>query len=493
MPASGNGNGSRRKALSIGMCTYDDYDGVYFSAMALRLYHPEIADDTEILVVDNHPDGPSAAALKALEGWIPSYRYIPFERLRGTAARSMVFREANADFVLCMDSHVMFSPGSLRQLLEYFQTHPNTPDLLQGPLVYDNLHSISTHMNPVWSAGMYGVWATDDRAQNPAAAPFEIPMQGLGVFACRQAAWPGFNPRLKGFGGEEGYIQEKFRRAGGRTLCMPFLRWIHRFGRPTGVPYENTWHDRIRNYLIIATELGIDPAPAIEHFRAHLGRPTADPIVASVRSELSNPFHFFDAIYCINRAEDTVRWQAVSARFARLGIGHRVRRFEAIRSQPNLQIGHSLSHRAVVEEASRQGLANVLVFEDDVVFTDDAPGGLETAIQELRHREWQMLYLGACRWNQDYPTVDGAARLAKVGPVTCLHAVAYHRSVYNRVLAEVPADYAGMETWLRMHHGIDQYFAFRHNEGKYLISPVIASQPGIQESESPEVRARLWM
>src|SRR5579872_5249339 len=107
------------------MSTYDDYDGVYFSVMALRLYHPEIAEDTEILVVDNHPDGPCAEPLKALAAWVPGYRYIPFDRLRCTAARDVVFREANADFVLCMDSHVMFAAGSLRQLLDYLRANPD--------------------------------------------------------------------------------------------------------------------------------------------------------------------------------------------------------------------------------------------------------------------------------------------------------------------------------------------------------------------------------
>src|SRR5215469_3971732 len=102
-----------RKTLCIGMATYDDYDGVYFSAMAIRLYHPEIADDTEILVVDNHPNGPCAAELKALENRIPGFRYIAFDQIGGTAVRDLVFREANADFVLCMDCHVMFAPGSL--------------------------------------------------------------------------------------------------------------------------------------------------------------------------------------------------------------------------------------------------------------------------------------------------------------------------------------------------------------------------------------------
>jgi hypothetical protein len=36
-----------KKKLCIGMATYDDYDGVYFSLQAIRLYHPEVLDDIE--------------------------------------------------------------------------------------------------------------------------------------------------------------------------------------------------------------------------------------------------------------------------------------------------------------------------------------------------------------------------------------------------------------------------------------------------------------
>ena len=39
------------KKLTIGMATYDDYDGVYFTLQAIRLYHPEILHDVEFLVV----------------------------------------------------------------------------------------------------------------------------------------------------------------------------------------------------------------------------------------------------------------------------------------------------------------------------------------------------------------------------------------------------------------------------------------------------------
>jgi hypothetical protein len=67
--------------------------------------------------------------------------------------------------------------------------------------------------------------------------PFEIPAQGLGLFTCRKDAWLGFNPAFRGFGGEEGYIHTKYRQAGHRCLNLPFLGWMHRFGRVGGPTY----------------------------------------------------------------------------------------------------------------------------------------------------------------------------------------------------------------------------------------------------------------
>ena len=275
-----------RKKLAIGMATYDDYDGVYFSVQALRLYHPEVADDLELLVIDNHPDGACAEPLKQLDTLIPNYRYVPLADRSGTAIRDSIFREADSEFVLCMDSHVFLVPGALARLSRYFAENPNTNDLLQGPLLYDDLASFATHFEPVWRDGMYGSWAKDERADDPDGPPFEIPMQGLGLFACRRAAWPGFNPRFRGFGGEEGYIHEKFRRRGGRVLCLPFLRWVHRFQRPHGLPYVNRWEDRIRNYIIGFRELELPTSPVKEHFRQLIGAETVDRILHDIAIEL---------------------------------------------------------------------------------------------------------------------------------------------------------------------------------------------------------------
>lgn len=101
---------------------------------------------------------------------------------------------------------------------------------------------------------------------NPLDPPFEIPGMGLGLFLCRKEAWLGFSPHFRGFGGEELYIHEKFRQAGHKAICLPFLRWGHRFGRENGgVRYPLTLWNKVRNLVICHQELGLD----LEHIHRH--------------------------------------------------------------------------------------------------------------------------------------------------------------------------------------------------------------------------------
>ncbi len=279
------------RRLTIGMSTYDDFDGTYFSIQAIRMYHPEVLADVELLVVDNHPDGKCGLPLKALENAIDNYRYVPAAGVTGTSIRNQVFAEASGDFVLCMDCHVFVVPGALKRLLGYFQANPDKPDLVQGPMVADDLGRISTHLDPVWQNAFFGAWGTDPRGVDPDAPPFDIGMQGLALFACRRSAWPGFNPLFRGFGGEEGYIHEKVRQRGGRTLCLPFLRWLHRFQRPLGIPYPILWKDRLRNYMIGHRELGLPTQDLEAHFRQVLGDMAGEQLIRSVRRELGLAEH----------------------------------------------------------------------------------------------------------------------------------------------------------------------------------------------------------
>ena len=447
------------RKLTVGMATFDDYDGVYFTVQAIRLFHPEVTAETAIVVIDNHPDGPCAKALHALGDWVEGYRYVPNDETHGTATRDLVFREAQTPYVMCVDSHVLLAPGSLRRLIDYFDAQPDCSDLLHGPLVYDDLRSFATHFDPVWSAGMWGVWAKDPRGAASDNEAFEIPMQGLGVFACRRTAWLGFNPRFTGFGGEEGYIHEKFRQAGRRTLCLPFLRWTHRFQRPFGMHYRNTWEDRIRNYFIGAAELGLDTGAMETHFRERMGDDAFDRLESAIRAEMHNPFFYFDAIYCITPAAAGNRWQRLQEQLAPLGIAERVRRFSPAEDLGSPDAGRALSHRRIVERAQKNGFEHVLIFEDGVTFRDDCLVHLKRSVDELRARPWTIFHLDGAPADDLAP---GCRYLQRPdAPASSTPAIAYHQRAYQQLLNELPCAADGVPPSTATRFAIDHQYRCR--------------------------------
>lgn len=247
------------RKLTIGMATHNDYDGLYFSIQAIRMYHSEILKDIEFVIIDNNPDSPHGKAIRDLTNWIKEpFQYLPFIKFNSTTVKNKVFDLSDTPYTLCMDSHVMIVPGALKKLIDFYDNKSDDGNLLQGPLIYDDFKHYSTHFDNTWSGHMWGTWQTDKRGEDPNNPPFEIPSQGMGLFSCRTDSWLGYNKEFRGFGGEEKYIHEKYRQRGKKTLCLPFLRWLHRFERPNGIPYTNDLKDRFKNYMIGHLELGLD-------------------------------------------------------------------------------------------------------------------------------------------------------------------------------------------------------------------------------------------
>ncbi len=443
----------KKHKLCIGMATYDDYDGVYFSVQAIRLYHPEILEDTEIIVIDNHPDGPCGEALKNLGNWVQSYRYIPCEDIKGTAVRDFIFREANADYVMCMDSHVFVQSGAIKQLLDYFEANPKTPDFLQGPLISDNMTGLSTHFKPEWSQGMYGTWGYDDRASESHNDPFEIPMQGLGLFACRRDAWQGFNPRFSGFGGEEGYIHEKFRQAGARTLCLPFLRWLHRFNRPMGTRYKVSWDDRIRNYMIGHHELGLDTTDIVQHFNSHLNEKSTAKMVAVVQAEIDHPFYIFDSIVCMESPKDQTSgsWPEIQRALDKFGVSKRVS-FVLMDSDLEVDLARLVALRKIIQSAQESRHQSVLIFEQDTPPKYAIDEVLINALDALDNVSWQTFYLGSAEKTK---TNSQSKVLLEVAKGKASQGVAFHHSVYEHLLKALPEKTEALNAWLEQGNTVD--------------------------------------
>lgn len=287
----------QRPRLTVGMAVAGDFDGAYFTLRALDLYHPHLRGRVEWLVVDNAPGAgqlngtrTTSTRLQELCANVPGARYEAPALPAGTAPpRNAVFRLARGEVVICVDSHVLLAPGALDKTLEWLADNPDFHGLFQGPLVYDN-GEVSTHMDRVWSDQMLGTWATDDRYEGPNGRPFPIDMHGLGLFGCRRGDWLGFHAGFREFGGEEGYIHDKYRAAGREVLCLPWLQWAHRFNE--GPPnYPATPRERIKNYLRGRHELGQDVDDIREHFfggdtpRYH--PPEWDEILAELHEEFA--------------------------------------------------------------------------------------------------------------------------------------------------------------------------------------------------------------
>lgn len=469
--------------LTIGMATFDDYDGVYFSITSLQIHHPEVFGSSEIIILDNNPTGNCSELLKSLARQNANIRYEPYVDKNSTAVRDILFKIAKGDWVMCMDCHVMYPSGVMSKLVDYIEHNSSSIDLLQGPLLSDAGIPHATHFEEVWADGMYGKWGWDSRAEDFDGQAFEIPMQGLGMFVSRKAAWPGINSRFKGFGGEEGYLHEKYRIAGGRSLCLPFLQWSHRFGRPSATPYVNRWEDRINNYLVGFDEVGLDIQGVDTHFESLIGKNNYAQAKKASQRLRASPVHELDHAVCINLDHQGHRWAEMVSRFQRVGIADKVKRVSAVSTPECHHIGCTLTHRRIIESAHKYGYESVLVFEDDALLLDGFSLFLTNSLEELSKVDWKIFYLGGAHPREEFQFKDGQKAIKEVTKyrLTCTHGVLYHNSVYDQILNDLPASEEGMADWVNQHYAIDQYLTTL--DKRYISVPKLATQPQLLETE----------
>jgi hypothetical protein len=133
-----------QKKLTIGIATYNDYDGLYFTIMSAKLYHPFVqTDQVEFVVIDNNPDGPAGEASEALVTKVGG-TYVPMRDKTSTTVKWLIPEYAQGEYILIVDSHVLLYPGSIDALMNYFEQCDDCKDLVQGPLLYDDLKTVST-------------------------------------------------------------------------------------------------------------------------------------------------------------------------------------------------------------------------------------------------------------------------------------------------------------------------------------------------------------
>lgn len=261
--------------LSIVMATYDDFDGCEFTLTFLRneLTGRGIADQVELLVVNNNPDSYDGKRIAALCAKVGA-NHIPFGEKQGSAApRDLAIRSAKGKWVACCDCHIQFLFGVLPQLLEFCRT-TESRDMFHGPLCTEQMIQpdgkpslVWTHWEPVWgNNGMLGKQAGFSAEKLAEGNPIEILGAGLGLFLVMREHWTGFLPDLEEFGSEELCIHQGYRIAGRKVWLLPWMKWWHKF-RDTSkpVPYQTHYGATCKNYLRWHKAIGF---PALSGIRA---------------------------------------------------------------------------------------------------------------------------------------------------------------------------------------------------------------------------------
>ncbi|MDP2834998.1 MAG: glycosyltransferase family 25 protein [Pseudomonadota bacterium] len=207
----------------------------------------------------------------------------------------------------------------------------------------------------------------------------------------------------------------------------------------------------------------------------------------------SDPFAYFERIWCINLQSADDRWRRMTARFERLGIGDRVERFPAVSTPGNHHVGCALSHRRIMAAARAAGAQRILVFEDDALFLDETRAYLAAAVDEMQDIAWDIFYLGGCVRATECPPIPGCRHLLLPRRQTYTHAVAYNAAFMDRVLAELPADLHDMLRWVDEHTAIDRYFERMLDHKPVIITPVVASQPWLLPYEDPAIQHKFTL
>lgn len=281
-------------SFSFGFCTRDDSDGAWMTINSLLAHHKEYVH--EIIVIDNSPEGSKHA--QVIKEHVTGINLVKYIRAIGPESsclyKERLFQVATGDVVVCCDSHVIYDEGSIKALVDYFNSNPETNDLIMGPCLHRAGTILGTNQaiyekegyalpenvdivnGVVWRGGACGVWVIDHRGTNHDNPPFEIMQQGTGAFACRRLAWPSFHPSFIGHGGNETFLMESFRQKGAKVLCLPSFRWIHKFIRVNGAPYSLSWDHRVKNYLIGFNHLLRQDLydSAIDHLKKHCPQTT---------------------------------------------------------------------------------------------------------------------------------------------------------------------------------------------------------------------------
>ena len=199
----------------------------------------------------------------------------------------------------------------------------------------------------------------------------------------------------------------------------------------------------------------------------------------------------FDRVYCINMDKRPDRWKQAQIEFKKIGIENDVIRWSGVENT-NGNLGCTLSHKTLIEHCKSEGLNNVLIFEDDVLFVEDDMGKLEEAFVELKELgNWDLFYIGVTMAPQLKSFIRVTDNILRTSFAYTTHAYAANAQAFDPMI----------ESWNRcIDTGdkiVDTTLCTNIVQGRgksFVMDPIYAiQQPGRSDIGNNDIDSYEWM
>ena len=211
------------------------------------------------------------------------------------------------------------------------------------------------------------------------------------------------------------------------------------------------------------------------------------------KKDINNMLNFIDKTYIINLDERKDRYLHCLSELNKYEIKN-YERFSAIRpvfeeinniiyADYSTHLSHDtkkyiigatgckFSHRNIIKDAYEKNYENILILEDDFIFTNNFHNYLEDYLKKVKNIKWDMLYLGGNNKSQaidKYCIKTNIDNIFKCKDVKCTHAYIINRRLFPKILKD-------LETYSKE---IDNYYfeCIQPYYKTYIYNPILVKQ-----------------
>jgi glycosyl transferase family 25 len=152
--------------------------------------------------------------------------------------------------------------------------------------------------------------------------------------------------------------------------------------------------------------------------------------------------NYFDKIYCINLDRREDRWSETMDELTNRGLEKIVERYSAVDGKDllnntnkinNGELGLVETHIQIIKEAKNNNYKNILILEDDIIFTDEIKN-IDSYFESLP-KNWDILWFGGnhnIHMGQKLNKIN--EKIIKCYQTYSTHCIGFNNTIYDLVL-----------------------------------------------------------